>query len=108
MNRRLSLLLIPVIVAPAIQALAIYAQADPVAVDINTRDIVRHVVPRDAIPALNMPRYDPLKDATYLRSDDRIIALEFEGQELAYPTRILEHHEIVNDFVNGKPILVTY
>ena len=108
MKRRLSLLLIPVIVAPAIQALAVSAQADPVGVDINTLDIVRHVVPRDAIPALVNPRYDAVKDAGYMRSDDRVISLEFEGQELAYPTRILEHHEIVNDFINGKPILVTY
>jgi hypothetical protein len=83
-------------------------RAEVVPVDINTRDIVRHVVPRDAIPALIMPRYDGIKDAGYMRPDDRVIALEFEGRELAYPTRILDHHEVVNDLIGGQPILITY
>jgi uncharacterized protein DUF3179 len=84
------------------------ARADPNSVQIDTREIVRHVVPRDAIPALIMPKYDSIADAGYMRPDDRIIALDFEGRQLAYPTRILDHHEIVDDLVNGQPILVTY
>jgi hypothetical protein len=96
------------IIVSAIPAFPVNAQADSVPVDVNTRDIIRQVVPRDAIPALVTPKYDAIKDATYMRSDDLVIALDFGGEDLAYPTRILEHHEIVNDLVNGQPILVTY
>ena len=84
------------------------ARADAGDMQIDAREIVRHVVPRDAIPALVMPKYDTIADAGYMRPDDRVIALDFQGRQLAYPTRILDHHEIVDDFVNGEPILITY
>lgn len=75
---------------------------------VDVRQIVRQVVPRDAIPALFLPKYDPASAAQYMRDGDRVIALDFAGEQLAYPTRILDHHEIVNDVVDGKPILLTY
>ena len=108
MYRPFWVVVILAIAAPVLVMAVGGAQADPVPAEINTRDITRHVVPRDAIPALVMPKYDAIKDAGYMRPDDRIIALEFEGRELAYPTRILDHHEIVNDLVSGQPILVAY
>jgi uncharacterized protein DUF3179 len=75
---------------------------------INTKQIVRQVVPRDAIPALIAPEKIAPQEATFLRDDDRVIALQIAGGDVAYPTRILDHHEIVNDAVNGRPIVVTY
>jgi hypothetical protein len=108
MARPLRVLAILALAAPALASAAVNVQADDISPDINTRDIVRHVVPRDAIPALVMPRYDEIKQASYMRPDDRVIALQFEGRALAYPTRILDHHEIVNDLVGGQPILITY
>jgi len=42
-----------------------------------------------------------------LRSDDVVIGVAREGQARAYPLRILNWHEIVNDTFGG-PLLVTY
>ena len=67
-------------------------------------------VGRDGIPALS----DPVlvgatdSDARYLRTDDRVIGIEVDGEYIAIPHRILWHHEIVN-FNNVEPQLsVTY
>lgn len=76
--------------------------------DINPQDINWHVVPQDAIPALILPKYESPAQVKYLQPDDRIIALRFNGHDLAYPTRILNHHEIVNDAIGGAFIVVTY
>lgn len=75
---------------------------------IDTRQIVRNVVPRDAIPALFRPAYASVAQARFMRADDRVIVVDYAGEQLAYPTRILDHHEIVNDVVNGHPLAVTY
>lgn len=70
--------------------------------------IERHVVPRDAIPALFLPKHVSAGEVRFLRDKERIIALELGGVSVAYPTRILEHHQIVNDRVSGTPLTVTY
>jgi hypothetical protein len=72
------------------------------------RDIERHVVPRDAIPALFLPKHVSVREVRFLRDKERVIALELGGVTVAYPTRILEHHEIVNDRVGKAPLTVTY
>lgn len=74
----------------------------------DRRGITYYVVPKDAIPALSLPEYMLASQATYLRDDDRVISVHYAGDDIAYPTRILDHHEIVNDLVNGQPLLVTY
>ncbi|MDE2572027.1 MAG: DUF3179 domain-containing protein [bacterium] len=75
---------------------------------IDTRQIVRNVVPRDAIPALFRPKYMNVTEARFMRADDRLIAVDYGGEQLAYPTRILDHHEIVNDVASGRPLAITY
>lgn len=72
------------------------------------RGITYHVVPKNAIPALVLPAYVSTAQAKYLRDDDRIIVVHYANADLAYPTRVLDHHEIVNDLIDGHPLLVTY
>lgn len=74
----------------------------------DRRGVTYNVVPRDAIPALTLPEYVATPQATYLHNDDRLIIVHYAGTDTAYPTRVLDHHEIVNDLVNGQPLLVTY
>jgi hypothetical protein len=64
--------------------------------------------PRDGIPALVDPGFERAKDVDWLEADDRLLALEQEGTAKAYPIRILNWHEIVNDRVGGHGIAVTY
>ena len=76
--------------------------------DVNTRDIIRNVVPRDAIPALIVPKFEPAAAAGFMRPRDRVIVIEVGSEQRAYPTRILDHHEIIDDVIDGRPIVVTY
>jgi len=61
-------------------------------------NIVR-ALPRDAIPSVD----DPLFIADHEgKPDDEVIVVEpADRPSRAYPTRILHHHEIVNDVVDG-------
>ncbi len=63
--------------------------------------------PRDGIPTLTDPRFERASVATWLDDDDRVLALE-GGQPKAYPIRILNWHEVVNDQVGGQPVAITY
>ena len=46
--------------------------------------------------------------ADYLKDDDRVLGIYHSGEARAYPIRILNWHEIVNDKIQGRSIAVTY
>lgn len=64
--------------------------------------------PKDGIPAILEPRFVPAEEATFLREDDRVIGVVRRGVAKAYPLRILNWHEVVNDSVGDLSIAVTY
>jgi hypothetical protein len=64
--------------------------------------------PRDGIPAIDDPRFEPATAATGPSPAEPVIALEIAGDARAYPLRVLLWHEIVNDIVGGIPVAVTY
>ncbi|MEM9056950.1 MAG: DUF3179 domain-containing protein [Pseudomonadota bacterium] len=64
--------------------------------------------PRDGIPAIDEPRYVGAGEADFLQPDDIVLGLEIDGEAVAYPRHILNWHELVNDVVNGTPVLVSY
>jgi len=64
--------------------------------------------PRDGIPAISNPKHIPSSEAGWLESDDRVIGIEIDGQRRAYPIRILDHHEIVNDRIGDQAFAITY
>lgn len=64
--------------------------------------------PKDGIPALTDPVFLPASDADYLSDDDRVIGVSINGAARAYPLRILNYHEIVNDRIGEAVIAVTY
>ena len=63
---------------------------------------------RDGIPSLDYPEFVTASEATFLQSQDRILGLEFNGVSRAYPIRILNYHEIVNDAFGGNTVVITY
>ena len=63
---------------------------------------------RDCIPSIDEPKFVDASDATHVSDDDIVLALSWRGQYRAYPTRILDQHEIVNDVVAETPIAITY
>lgn len=64
--------------------------------------------PRDGIPALDDPRFESAAGAGWLAADDRVLGLHRNGEARAYPVRILNWHEIVNDTVGGEGVVITY
>ena len=55
-------------------------------------------LPRDAIPAIDNPRFVSMDDASeWLYPREPVIALEMGGEARAYPIQVLIWHEIVND-----------
>ncbi|MEN8170860.1 MAG: DUF3179 domain-containing protein [Pseudomonadota bacterium] len=64
--------------------------------------------PRDGIPALTNPRFIPSAEADFLSPDARVMGIERNGERRAYPIRILNYHEIVNDRVGGEGVVISY
>lgn len=64
--------------------------------------------PRDGIPSIDKPSFLSANKATYLKPNDRIIGIVVAGEARAYPIRILNWHEIVNDVIKGRAVAVTF
>ena len=52
--------------------------------------------------------YSQTSDATYVEDDDKVLAVEINGEPVAYPIRQMAYHHVVNDVVGGVPITATY
>lgn len=63
---------------------------------------------KDCIPSVDDPQFQSADSARWLRPNDTVIGVEIDGETKAYPLRILNVHEIVNDDLAGRPIAVTY
>jgi hypothetical protein len=46
--------------------------------------------------------------AAFLRPDDRVVGVNIEEDARAYPIRLLNYHEAINDTLGGVPIAVIY
>ena len=70
---------------------------------------IRVSVARDAIPALTQPEFLPVDQADrLLKPSERVLGVALHGEAKAYPLRILNWHELVNDSVGGRPVVVTW
>lgn len=73
------------------------------------RDLVRSGGPPvDGIPSLTHPKFVLGTQAGFLQGADRVIGIASGKVAKAYPLKILNYHEAVNDQVGGRPVLVTY
>ncbi len=63
---------------------------------------------RDGIPSLSHPTILTAADATFMDDTMRVIGVEIDGEARAYPLFILWWHEIINDTLANRPILVSY
>lgn len=82
-------------------------------------DFSRHTVPyseilsggppKDGIPAIDTPQYVSVSKAEeWLAPVEPVVLVRVGSETRAYPIQILMWHEIVNDTLNGKPLLVTF
>lgn len=66
------------------------------------------VLPRDAIPSIDKPAFEPASTARSLDNREPVLGIVGERERRAYSTWQLDRHEIVNDTFEGKPIAVTW
>jgi hypothetical protein len=64
--------------------------------------------PKDGIPAILEPNFVKPAQAAFLDRSDHVIGVRIGQQARAYPIKILNWHEVVNDTLNGVPIVVTF
>ncbi len=72
--------------------------------------VVSGGVAKDGIPALTNPKFvEPASsEARYLRSADIILGAVVNGVAKAYPENILWWHEIINDTIGGRQVIMTF
>lgn len=63
---------------------------------------------RDGIPSLDNPEFVTAENAGFLRPSDRVLGIVVDSVARAYPIRILNYHEIVNDRIAGERVVITY
>lgn len=83
-----------------------YGPQTPARVDLT--EIYQGCPRKDCIPSIDQPRYVMAERADFLADDDLILGLDVDGEQRAFPIRILDHHEIVNDTIGGQAVIVTW
>lgn len=66
---------------------------------------------KDCIPAIDSPKFisaDEAEARKEITDNDAVFVLDLNGEAKAYPQKILNWHEIVNDTVGGKNVAVTF
>ena len=71
---------------------------------IDPTEIVWGGVLPDGIPDLRNPQFQNADEQTFMNPDDRVFGVEINGDARAYPLRIVNAHEMVNDVVGREPI----
>jgi hypothetical protein len=52
--------------------------------------------------------YVKVADASFVADSDMVLAVNNNGEAVAYPTRLMAYHHVVQDVVGGTPIVATY
>ncbi len=71
-------------------------------------EIRRGGPPRDGIPAIDNPRFTTPDKADFLEGSDRVLGIFVAGEARAYPIKVLDWHEVVNDRIGAQHVVVSY
>lgn len=64
---------------------------------------------RERFPALLDPKFTTIEAVDSIWNDDDRFILAYSGNDIkAYSVKDLTHHEVVNDVLNGEPIMAVY
>ena len=65
--------------------------------------------PKDGIPAIDSPKHVSVSEADeWLEPVEPVVLVRVGEEARAYPIQILMWHEIVNDSLGGKPLMVSF
>ncbi|MFT5445608.1 MAG: hypothetical protein ACI9DC_000769 [Gammaproteobacteria bacterium] len=77
-------------------------------VAIDDRPFAETDKPCNCIPAADNPKVSDVSGATWLKDDNVVFGLEVNGEFRAYPRRIMEVREMVNDTLGGRHLGIPY
>lgn len=83
-------------------------QNDFTGAKVKPEDLIQGCAGKDCIPSIDKPLFEEGQRASWLQEDDVVFTINYKGVQKAYPQRILNWHEIVNDEVAGNPIAITF
>lgn len=83
-------------------------QSDFNGAKVKKENLLQGCFSQDCIPSIDNPKFESVKEAGWLRDDDVVFAIDYKGTQRAYPQRIMNWHEIVNDNIAGDPIAITF
>jgi hypothetical protein len=72
------------------------------------KDALKALVDPPIVAGSDITRINEAQRGKFLVSTDRVIGVTVNRESRAYPLRILNCHEVVNDTLGGVPIVVTY
>ena len=76
---------------------------------ISAQEVFWGGVAVDGIPPLDEPGFvTPAAASEWILADDQVIGVELNGDVRAYPRRIIDWHEMVNDTIGGVPVSLAY
>ncbi len=75
---------------------------------IDNRPYDQTDTPCNCIPAADNPEVSGAEEATWLEDDDVVFGVEVNGAYRAYPRRIMEVREMVNDTLGGRDLAIPY
>ena len=52
--------------------------------------------------------YAKASEANFVSDADMVLAVENNGEAVAYPVRLMAYHHVVQDIVGGTPVVATY
>ena len=80
---------------------------DLTAASVPVQSIERGGPPKDGIPAIDQPRFVSSAKAG-LADADRVLGIALGADARAYPIRILNWHEVVNDLFGDRAVVVSF
>ncbi len=75
---------------------------------VRVEEVVWGGVRVDGIPALVNPKMLAAADANFLSDSEPVFGVSINGDNRAYPLRILDWHEMANDVVGGRAVALAY
>ena len=76
---------------------------------VDPDDIVSGGPPMDGIPSIDNPKFVTVEEADgWITDNELVLGLVYRNTTRAYPLQIMTWHEIVNELIEGEPILITY
>lgn len=76
---------------------------------VKPEDLEQGCPVKDCIPSIDNPKFESATNANnWLKDSNVVFGINRNGVTRAYPQRILNWHEIINDTISGDPIVVTF